>query len=1142
MSQRLLKELEALSLGIDREPEARAAYLDLLTRAEVEVAPALFDEVDFVRHNTRMRPPPQHIVRVASEAALRAELAAAVASRTAHGEAEVPEAGLRALGNGYGFSALNHATGTLAELVPSFEGVLPVAADELIDDDPARLCRFAGGTRIATLDAHLAAAGCALFNAPGYDDLTFVGVMSVGGHGSGLVRGSLSEVVRSLDVMHVDALGQVEVLRVERASRPLTRVGASLGDVRLVHDDALFSACTVGLGNVGVVVAVTIEVAAHYNIEEHRYKVRWEDVPDLVEADLALQRAGKSHSIEVWVNPYASFFGKRTTVLCRRRAVDAPVAGQRARALREGTASGFDVIAQAFRAGPALVPSGLDVALSLTVGSCVLEARHGLGFGSTNLARVRSAAFGVPLAATWSVLERLFAWLEGEADMRVTSPIGLRFIGASDAWMSPAFGRETCMIEVPILVGQSSEMAAKAQRFLEAMLAMFGAEVRPHWGQVHRRELDLALVAKRQGVHALGAFQQAVGHMDRLGVFANPFTAPLYPRDTADPAATHARFAHTESLDQLAAADCHSAELRTYSRLFCDPGVRLSDVTELPRTDAELVALLAGCRDTGRHLTVHGSGHSMHTQALRVDPADDYVACVDDAIVVDPARRTLTAGAGARWSDLVDQAMKHGLLPKVVTTSPLATVGGTLAANSIGQACRRFGHEADGVLALKVALPDDGLGGGPAVVRLDPGRPGDRPLFEAIVRGYGHIGIVLEATYALVPLPPSPMAVTTLEVFDLRYDDLVRRLVPAVDDAQRPIDDGSYKAGLMLLDGAGRWVGRVATTRYETVTSTAGTASLVPYAGPTAARTGVELLLTNMGTTRIANLAAAKATAGSLAPSGLGREATSTPEGKRWVDPVRGHLFTMEGNIRFKEAMPVAFNRLFASTVQHTYVVPVDAAARFLDDAIAMLVIQPPLVDVAGPTAEEVAAVDQEVPDFIAFLAEQERQAIVMSGEIVDESAPPVALALSALKRLIGLETLVPVLFEMIWLPADRHLLSAVHGQPGIAISMTFQGPGIDPRGPIAHWPWIRHLHENLSRAITALAARCVALGGCMSLTKNMFVGTAAPTFVRRMLGSRLEAFEQVRARFDPTGVLRTRYGREVLGLSEASPGPRTWT
>jgi FAD/FMN-containing dehydrogenase len=63
-----------------------------------------------------------------------------------------------------------------------------------------------------------------------------------------------------------------------------------------------------------------------------------------------------------------------------------------------------------------------------------------------------------------------------------------------------------------------------------------------------------------------------------------------------------------------------------------------------------------------------------------------------------------------------------------------------------------------------------------------------------------------------------------------------------------------------------------------------------------------------------------------------------------------------------------------------------------------------------------------------------------------------------------------------------------------------------------------------------------------MSLTKNMFVGAAAPTFVRRMLGSRLEAFEQVRARFDPTGVLRTRYGREVLGLSEASPGPRTWT
>lgn len=1073
-------------------------------RDDIAYAGEPIDADCFVRGSTRICPPPARVIGAQSLAELKGALEAAVRDGLT----------VRALAAGHGFSALNHGHDALVDVAIGLDDILPILPDELEPGrDPNRLCRFGGGARIATIQAHLEARGSALFNAPGYEELTFAGVLSVGGHGSGLIRGALAEVVFSVDMLCVTDSGEVELVRVERASSPMTRADVVF-DGRLVHDDVVFDAVTCGLGMMGIIVALTIEVAPAYRIEEHRYDVSWDHIEAYVSAALQAQREGRMHSLEVWVNPY-EWLGQRTVVVGTRTAVDAtvPDIGQRARALTHGTTFGFDTIREVFETVPRLTPGLLSAALLGTRSSCVLKAHEGMSFGSTNLARVRAAAFGVPLESLWTMLPRLFEWLarEARAGRWVTSPIGLRFLGATRAHLSPARGRETCMVEVPTLIGPSPAEASRATQFFERMLAYLGAAVRPHWGQVHSPSLDPILVAARYGHEALEAFRASLDRLDPRGVFDNTFVRSL--RTTRRPGV----FGVTTLADHTR-DDCHEAEVRSYSRLFCDPGIGPQRFVVVSDRDDEVLELLRGLVARGGHLLVRGSGHSMHTQALRHDN-NDYIAVVArDHIHIDTTSRTMTVGAGARWGDIVDRAMARGLMPRVVTTSTIATVGGTLAANSIGQACRRFGHEANGLVSVKVALPDDGLDGGPAIVLLERHDPATAKLFAAVIRGYGHIGLILEATYELEPLPPSPVAVTTIATFARpRFADLVAQLKPTLDSEGRPIDDGAFKTGFLLLDEAGQWVGRVASTHYLGE-APADAPGLVTYQGPSVARMGVELMLTNMGTTRAANAIAARATAHT--------------RDRVWVDPVRGHTFTMEANHLFKETMPTWFNRLFASTVQHTYAVPIDKAAAFIEAAIADLAL-PPADDAFLPTPDDLESIEASYPGFIDYLG----RAVLEVHGFDDEADGPLTFnaldhALEAIKSMAELTTLVPVLFEMVWLPHDTQLLSCSYGQDRIAISLTFQGPGIDPQGPLSRLPAIARLTRHLYQALGSLAFRCRDLGGAMSLTKNIVGITDVPGYVRATLGEkRLQAFESVRKTYDPNSILRTRFGREVLGL-----------
>ncbi|MGH7921904.1 MAG: FAD-binding oxidoreductase [Candidatus Dormibacteraceae bacterium] len=112
-----------------------------------------------------------------------------------------------------------------------------------------------------------------------------------------------------------------------------------------------------------------------------------------------------------------------------------------------------------------------------------------------------------------------------------------------------------------------------------------------------------------------------------------------------------------------------------------------------------------------------------------------------DSVRIDPARRTATVGAGARWRSVIDLAAPHGLAPLNGSSSDVGVVGYTLG-GGLPVIGRTFGFSADRVCSLEVVTADGKLH------RVDADT--DPELFWALRGGAGNVGIVTEMTVELV--------------------------------------------------------------------------------------------------------------------------------------------------------------------------------------------------------------------------------------------------------------------------------------------------------------------------------------------------------------------------------------------------------
>jgi FAD/FMN-containing dehydrogenase len=115
--------------------------------------------------------------------------------------------------------------------------------------------------------------------------------------------------------------------------------------------------------------------------------------------------------------------------------------------------------------------------------------------------------------------------------------------------------------------------------------------------------------------------------------------------------------------------------------------------------------------------------------------------------------------AGVVWSQLLQQTLKQGLTPPVLTDYIELSIGGTLAVGGIGGATHRYGVQVDNVWELQVVTGEGKL---ETCSKIQ-----NRDLFEAVLAGLGQCGIIVQATIKLI------VAATNARVFLLFYNDLV---------------------------------------------------------------------------------------------------------------------------------------------------------------------------------------------------------------------------------------------------------------------------------------------------------------------------------------------------------------------------------
>jgi decaprenylphospho-beta-D-ribofuranose 2-oxidase len=156
---------------------------------------------------------------------------------------------------------------------------------------------------------------------------------------------------------------------------------------------------------------------------------------------------------------------------------------------------------------------------------------------------------------------------------------------------------------------------------------------------------------------------------------------------------------------------------------------------------------------SGRPITLRGGGLSFDEQALGAGVVLQLQGF--DEIRFDPPTGQLRVGAGARWGDVVTALEGCGHLPPVLVSASAATVGGTLAANSVSRFSPLWGKEGKSVRSLQLLCAD-------GEVRTCS-RAEHEDLFRAAIGGWGSLGVILSATYQLRPVPVPTRVVTRVE-------------------------------------------------------------------------------------------------------------------------------------------------------------------------------------------------------------------------------------------------------------------------------------------------------------------------------------------------------------------------------------------
>lgn len=387
---------------------------------------------------------------------------------------------IRVVGSGHSFSDIA-APHDEAMTLDDLAGPITLDREQATVTLPA-------GTKLQHLSAALIGHGWTLPIVGSIQAQAVAGAVATGTHGSSLVHGNLASLLTAVRL--VDGTGEVHALD---------------------EADPRFEGLRVHLGALGVLTQVTLRVEPAFRLRQTVQHVPVHEV-DVQAA------AGSAEYVKVWWLP-----GSRTAQVVRyERTTEPETRRPSSRTLRTIDEKLMHrwvlpaLIAIQHRR-PLWVPGINDRLAKSYLGPLVQVADSSLVLNTPMPVRHRETEAALPMSLAQQGFDEVVALVEGER-LAVNFPMEVRFVRGDAAWLSPAYGGDTCQIGAYTTDGPHRERYFAG--FWEVMRPL-GA--RPHWG----KELDHDCSEIAAVYPELARFQELRDELDPKRTFSSPFLSQV---------------------------------------------------------------------------------------------------------------------------------------------------------------------------------------------------------------------------------------------------------------------------------------------------------------------------------------------------------------------------------------------------------------------------------------------------------------------------------------------------------------------------------------------------------------------------------------------------------------------------------------
>ena len=292
------------------------------------------------------------------------------------------------------------------------------------------------------------------------------------------------------------------------------------------HPD-VFEAARLGLGTIGVLLAITLRTAAAFTLTAQEEPWPLDAVLEGLSGPGNLVDSN-DHFEFYWFPHTRRALTKRNNrdragavapgTLVDGRGAPSPWVRARRWVDDELLSNGvFTLTSEVGHRAPSTIRRVNQVAARALTARTFTAPSHEVFIASRRV-RFTEMEYAIPRAALPEVLGEIDRWIESSGE-RVSFPVEVRFAAPDDVWLSTAYQRESAYIAVHQFIKTPHE-----RYFAGVEKILRGAQGRPHWGKLH----TLGAGELSELYPRFADFQAVRAAHDPAGLFANAYTRRVF--------------------------------------------------------------------------------------------------------------------------------------------------------------------------------------------------------------------------------------------------------------------------------------------------------------------------------------------------------------------------------------------------------------------------------------------------------------------------------------------------------------------------------------------------------------------------------------------------------------------------------------